>query len=94
MGIGSEDDPSPTVTAADRHAVCYDARGNGETLCFDETQITSPANGNNPQWNDPCHPLASTARPPSGDIKNHLTNTQSARLTPTEAALFRLRAFQ
>lgn len=35
-----------------------------KTVVFDETQITSPQNGNNPKPNDPCHPLAATAKPP------------------------------
>lgn len=35
-----------------------------KTVVFDETQITSPQNGNNPKLNDPCHPLAATAKPP------------------------------
>lgn len=36
-----------------------------QTLCFNETQITSPQNGNNPQINDPCHTLAAQALPPT-----------------------------
>lgn len=31
---------------------------------FDTTQITSAANGSNPQPGDPCHPLAAGAHPP------------------------------
>lgn len=34
-------------------------------LVFDTTQITSPLNYSNPKENDPCHPLAATAHPPS-----------------------------
>lgn len=33
-------------------------------ICFDTTQITSVANGSNPQPGDPCHPLAAGAHPP------------------------------
>lgn len=33
-------------------------------LPFDTTQITSKANGNNPQWGDPCHCLASAGHAP------------------------------
>ena len=29
-----------------------------ETLVFDQSQITSPINGNNPQWGDACHTLS------------------------------------
>ncbi len=37
-----------------------------ETLItFDETQITSKANGSNPKPGDPCHTLAADARPPT-----------------------------
>lgn len=36
-----------------------------EALPFDTTQITSPQNGSNPHFGDPCHPLAATAHPPA-----------------------------
>ena len=29
-----------------------------DTLAFDEAQITSPTNGNNPQWGGCCHTLS------------------------------------
>ena len=29
-----------------------------DTLAFDEAQITSPINGNNPQWGGCCHTLS------------------------------------
>lgn len=29
-----------------------------DTMVFDESQITSPINGNKPGWNDPCHTLS------------------------------------
>ena len=34
-------------------------------IAFDETQITSAANRSSPRPGDPCHPLASQARPPT-----------------------------
>ena len=34
-------------------------------LPFDTTQITSPQNGNNPNYGDPCHPLAAGAHAPA-----------------------------
>jgi len=34
-------------------------------LPFDTTQITSPQNGNNPKYGDPCHPLCATAHVPA-----------------------------
>ena len=36
-----------------------------DALPFDTTQITSPQNGSNPRFGDPCHPLAATAHPPA-----------------------------
>jgi DNA (cytosine-5)-methyltransferase 1 len=36
-----------------------------ETLPFDTTQVTSPQNGNNPKWGDPCHPLAAQGHTPT-----------------------------
>lgn len=35
-----------------------------QSIPFDTTQVTSPQNGNNPKWGDPCHPLAATGHPP------------------------------
>lgn len=40
-----------------------------EVLPFDTTQITSPVNRSNPQFGDPCHPLAAGAHPPRGSNK-------------------------
>jgi site-specific DNA-cytosine methylase len=34
--------------------------GNVMVLPFNATQITSPKNGNNPKYGDPCHPLCAT----------------------------------
>ncbi len=48
---------SYTLTKTDVHAVAV--------LPFDTTQITSPLNGNNPKYGDPCHPLAKTAHAPA-----------------------------
>lgn len=36
-----------------------------DALPFDTTQLTSPQNGSNPQWGDPCHPLATSAHTPA-----------------------------
>ena len=43
-----------------------------DALPFDTTQITSPQNGNNPHFGDPCHPLAATAHPPAVVCLNHI----------------------
>ena len=56
--IGYEEEKSPTLRASMIPSVI------GQTVVFDETQITSPQNGCNPKQNAPCHPLAATAKPP------------------------------
>lgn len=43
----------------------------GAVLAFDTTQITSPANGCNPQYGDPCHPLCARAHVPAIAFKYH-----------------------
>ena len=60
--IGWEDEKCPTLAA--------EAGGNSvpsvcikECLPFDTTQVTSPQNGCNPKWGDPCHPLAAQGHP-------------------------------
>ena len=62
--IGWEDEKCPTLAA--------EAGGNSvpsvcikECLPFDTTQVTSPQNGCNPKWGDPCHPLAAQGHPPT-----------------------------
>ena len=40
-----------------------------DALPFDTTQLTSPQNGSNPHWGDPCHPLATSAHTPSAVVK-------------------------
>jgi len=37
----------------------------GEPLPFDTTSVTSPTNGNNPKYGDPCHTLGSQQHPPA-----------------------------
>ncbi len=89
--IGYQEEIAPTVKGA---PICYDARGNGdgETLCFNEGQITSPTNGNNPQWNEPCHTLSATDnRAPTIILKKPPRKYIIRRLTPTECA--RLQGF-
>jgi site-specific DNA-cytosine methylase len=57
-----------------------------ETLCFNEAQITSPTNGNNPQWNEPCHTISATDnRAPTVIIKKPPRKYMTVRrLTPLE----------
>lgn len=40
-----------------------------DVLPFDTTQVTSPQNGCNPKWGDPCHPLAASAHTPAVVVK-------------------------
>ena len=50
-----------------------------DALPFDTTQITSPQNGSNPHFGDPCHPLAATAHPPAAvciDCRNMIANEE------------------
>ena len=64
-GIGWQEEVSPTLAAApsgtnQAPTVCIT-----ECLPFDTTQVTSPQNGCNPKWGDPCHPLAAQGHPPT-----------------------------
>ena len=50
-----------------------------DALPFDTTQTTSPQNGSNPHFGDPCHPLAATAHPPAVvciDCRNMVVNEE------------------
>lgn len=51
------------ANAKDHDPIVFDA------LPFDTTQLTSPQNGSNPHWGDPCHPLAASAHTPSAVVK-------------------------
>ena len=63
-GIGFEEEKSPTLMSTPSGTNATPTVIVGKTVVFDETQITSPQNGNNPKPNGPCHPLAATAKPP------------------------------
>lgn len=54
-GIGFSETVSPTLQAEQESHCLYD------TLCFDNSQITSKNNRSNPQINDPCHTLTSSS---------------------------------
>lgn len=72
-GTGVRESGAFTVNTVDRHAVAYALQN--QNLCiddaipFDTTQITSKVNKSNPQWGDPCHPLAAAAHPPAAVIR-------------------------
>ena len=57
-------DPNPSKNQGGIAIVCIK-----ECLPFDTTQVTSPQNGCNPKWGDPCHPLAAQGHPPTGICK-------------------------
>ena len=59
LGIGKEGDPSPTLTAGDRHGVMAPA-----AMAFDTTQITSKENRSQPEFGKPCHTLNANAHAP------------------------------
>ena len=62
-GIGWQKECAATLAAQ--------CSGTEPTVCitkclpFDTTQVTSPQNGCNPKWGDPCHPLAAQGHPPT-----------------------------
>ena len=66
----------------------YGGEGGGHgyvVLPFDTTQVTSPQNGNNPKWGDPCHPLAAQGHPPTVICKKQYlfeNHSQDARYRP------------
>lgn len=57
-GAGVNENLSFTLNTIDRHAIAFD------TLAFNPNFITSKENKANPQWNDPCHTLSATGKPP------------------------------
>lgn len=72
-GTGVRESGAFTVNTVDRHAVAYALQNQNlcidDALPFDTTKITSKVNKSNPQWGDPCHPLAAAAHPPAAVIK-------------------------
>ena len=72
-GTGVRESGAFTVNTVDRHAVAYTLQNQNlcidDALPFDTTQITSKVNKSNPQWGDPCHPLAAAAHPPAAVIR-------------------------
>lgn len=72
-GTGVRESGTFTVNTVDRHAVAYALQNQNlridDALPFDTTQITSKVNKSNPQWGDPCHPLAAAAHPPAAVIR-------------------------
>ena len=76
---------APTLRAGG-HTGSHANAGVMPAICFDTTQITSPANGSNPKPGDPCHPLSAQAHPPA------IAGSAVRRLTPRECE--RLQGFQ
>lgn len=60
------DNPPSREKRAQLAADAQGRAGSGyKVLPFDTTQVTSPQNGSNPQWGDPCHPLCAQGHTPS-----------------------------
>lgn len=58
-----------------------------EVLAFNTTCITSPANGNKPQFGDPCHTLAAQDHPPAIVMASGQANAEiEYDMTPAQAA--------
>lgn len=68
-GIGWQEECSPSLKAGESGTNRVPA-----ILPFDTTQITSPQNGNKPEYGDPCHPLAAGAHAPAIAIGNGQLN--------------------
>ena len=82
-GIGWQEECAATLAAQ--------CSGTEPTVCitecppFDTTQVTSPQNGCNPKWGDPCHPLAAQGHPPTVICKKQYlfdNHSQDARYRP------------
>ena len=52
---------APTLSAQDRDG----GHNSVNVLAFDTTQVTDPRNGNNPQFDDPCHTIIAASHPPT-----------------------------
>ena len=68
----------------------YDTDTDTDTIlpvAFDTTQITSAANGSNPQPGDPCHPLAAGAHAPAIAFPANLSGTQCASTEEVASAI-------
>lgn len=70
----TEGGPMYTLNATGVHGVA-------QPIPFDTTQITSPYNYSNPKSGDPCHPLATSAHPPSVAIP---INTMTVQGRPSD----------
>lgn len=55
-----------------------------DCLPFDTTQVTSPQNGCNPKWGDPCHPLAAQGHPPTVICKCYESHPMDSRIKELE----------
>ncbi len=82
IGRAPEAGPQGKEYLLDGSAYCMDGRGQPQAIAqpmvFDTTNVTSPANGSNPQPGDPCFTLAKGQHPPL------LAAMQVRRLTPVE----------
>jgi DNA (cytosine-5)-methyltransferase 1 len=66
---------APTMRAMGHSESHANGGGQLAVLPFNTTQITSPDNGSNPQWGDPCFALARGNHPPAVCITGDITHT-------------------
>jgi DNA (cytosine-5)-methyltransferase 1 len=67
---------SPTITCNYEAPIGFIP---ADCLPFDTTQITSPQNGSNPKYGDPCHPIAAGAHAPAVAFGGDIARTLQAR---------------
>lgn len=58
-----------------------------QAIAFDTTQITSPANGSNPEPGDPCHPLAASMHAPAIAFSSKDHGADASLIAPTLRAM-------
>lgn len=63
--IYSPDGVAPTMQSGTGEGVNIQPIAPVDALPFNTTQVTSPQNGSNPQWGDPCHTLSAQDHPPA-----------------------------
>lgn len=79
-GWGIQEEATHTLDGAMGIAVAH-------PIPFDTTQVTSAANYSNPQFGDPCHPLATGAHAPAIAFPANLSGTQCASAENLSPAL-------
>jgi DNA (cytosine-5)-methyltransferase 1 len=71
-------DIAPTMRAMGHSGSHANAGGQLAVLTFNTTQITSPQNGANPKWGDPCFSLTAGNHPPAVCVTGDKTHALTA----------------